>query len=235
MVLNVHHRAVGHKSCALGFGVSLVKNAVSIATLERVPRKPSEAVTRLRTIHRVLTKPQGSETNAPSIFHVIGTWLATFDISMVLGVVFGRVVPLLKHSPLNYYPYVETCSMALASRPPHNTLKGPARDEIQILRSQFAENFIFIYPGLSLFTSPRSSNLVARYSKPLSTAGTTVPSCSRDTLPSRWEGLPFPSECSLQKLREGLLSRHNRHESSQFATARKYCFSTRDSPCPCTQ
>ena len=154
--------------------------------------------------HRTLTKFHGSEIHVLSIFHGIGIFLATFGISMALGVAFGLGVSLLlKHSSLNYYPHIETCLVALTAYTSYFLSNGLSMSGIVSLLfcgitlkhyayhtmsrrtqratkyifstlAQLTENFIFIYLGLSLFTSAPSSEPVTHYVKPLFIVVTTV-------------------------------------------------------------
>ena len=155
-------------------------------------------------VYRTLTKFHGSEIHVLSIFHGIGIFLATFGISMALGVAFGLGVSLLlKHSSLNYYPHIETCLVALAAYTSYFLSNGLSMSGIVSLLfcgitlkhyayhtmsrrtqratkyifstlAQLTENFIFIYLGLSLFTSAPSSEPVTHYVKPLFIIVTTV-------------------------------------------------------------
>ncbi|KAF9646162.1 sodium/hydrogen exchanger [Thelephora ganbajun] len=168
------------------FGESLLNDAVSIVMYE------------------TLTKFHGSEIHVLSIFHGIGIFLATFGVSMALGVAFGLGVSLLlKHSSLNYYPHIETCLVALAAYTSYFLSNGLNMSGIVSLLfcgitlkhyayhtmsrrtqratkyifstlAQLTENFIFIYLGLSLFTSAPSSEPVTHYVKPLFIIVTTV-------------------------------------------------------------
>ena len=151
-----------------------------------------------------MTKFHGSEIHVLSIFHGIGIFLATFGISMALGVAFGLGVSLLlKHSSLNLYPRIETCLVALAAYTSYFLSNGLTMSGIVSLLfcgitlkhyayhtmsrrtqratkyifstlAQLTENFIFIYLGLSLFTSAPSSEPVTHYVKPLFIIVTTV-------------------------------------------------------------
>ena len=139
-----------------------------------------------------------------SIFHGTGIFLATFGISMALGVAFGLGVSLLlKHSSLNHYPHIETCLVALTAYTSYFLSNGLSMSGIVSLLfcgitlkhyayhtmsrrtqratkyifstlAQLTENFIFIYLGLSLFTSAPSSEPVTHYVKPLFIIVTTV-------------------------------------------------------------
>ena len=154
--------------------------------------------------HRTLTKFHGSEIHVLSVFHGIGIFLATFGISMALGVAFGLGVSLLlKHSSLSHYPHIETCLVALAAYTSYFLSNGLSMSGIVSLLfcgitlkhyayhtmsrrtqratkyifstlAQLTENFIFIYLGLSLFTSAPSSEPVTHYVKPLFIVVTTV-------------------------------------------------------------
>jgi len=123
---------------------------------------------------------------------------------MALGVVFGLGVSLLlKHSSLNRYPHIETCLVALAAYTSYFLSNGLSMSGIVSLLfcgitlkhyayhtmsrrtqratkyifstlAQLTENFIFIYLGLSLFTSAPSSEPVTHYVKPLFIIVTTV-------------------------------------------------------------
>ena len=123
---------------------------------------------------------------------------------MALGVVFGLGVSLLlKHSSLNLYPHIETCLVALAAYTSYFLSNGLSMSGIVSLLfcgitlkhyayhtmsrrtqratkyifstlAQLTENFIFIYLGLSLFTSAPSSEPVTHYVKPLFIIVTTV-------------------------------------------------------------
>ena len=102
-------------------------------------------------------------------------------------------------SCLSNYPSIETCLVALSAytryffsngmsmsgivlrhhfealRVSHHVPKDTTRHEIHFsVLSQLSENFIFIYLGLSLFTSPPSSEKVTNYVKPLFIAITMV-------------------------------------------------------------
>ena len=154
--------------------------------------------------NRTLTKFHGSEIHMLSIFHGTGIFLATFGISMALGVAFGLGVSLLlKHSSLNCYPPIETSLVALAAYTSYFLSNGLSMSGIVSLLfcgitlkhyayhtmsrrtqratkyifstlAQLTENFIFIYLGLSLFTSAPSSEPVTHYVKPLFIIVTTV-------------------------------------------------------------
>jgi solute carrier family 9 (sodium/hydrogen exchanger), member 6/7 len=123
---------------------------------------------------------------------------------MALGVAFGLAMSLvLKHSSLNAYPSIETCLVALCAYTCYFFSNGLSMSGIVSLLfcgitlkhyayhtmsrrtqratkyifgtlAQLSENFIFIYLGLSLFTSPPSGEKVTSYVKPLFIAVTTV-------------------------------------------------------------
>lgn len=123
---------------------------------------------------------------------------------MALGVSFGLAMSLvLKHSSLNLYPSIESCLVALCAYTCYFFSNGLSMSGIVSLLfcgitlkhyayhtmsrrtqrttkyifstlAQLSENFIFIYLGLSLFTSPPSSERVTNYVKPLFIAVTTV-------------------------------------------------------------
>ena len=123
---------------------------------------------------------------------------------MALGVSFGLAMSLvLKHSSLSLYPSIESCLVALCAYTCYFFSNGLSMSGIVSLLfcgitlkhyayhtmsrrtqrttkyifstlAQLSENFIFIYLGLSLFTSPPSSERVTNYVKPLFIAVTTV-------------------------------------------------------------
>jgi sodium/hydrogen exchanger-like protein 6/7 len=116
---------------------------------------------------------------------------------MALGVTFGLGVSLvLKHSHLAAYHQIESCLVALAAYTCyffstgialsgivsllfcgitlkhyayHTMSRRTQRTTKSIFRTlaQLSENFIFVYLGLSLFTSPPSQERVGSYFKPL--------------------------------------------------------------------
>ncbi|KAI5990406.1 sodium hydrogen exchanger [Pisolithus albus] len=146
----------------------------------------------------------GTEIYLSSIFHGIGIFLLSFSVSMALGVIFGLAMSLtLKHSSLNLYPSIESCLVALCAYTCYFFSNGLSMSGIVSLLfcgitlkhyayhtmsrktqrttkyifstlAQLSENFIFIYLGLSLFTSPPSSERVTNYVKPLFIAVSTV-------------------------------------------------------------
>ncbi|KAI0248952.1 Sodium/hydrogen exchanger family-domain-containing protein [Lactifluus subvellereus] len=168
------------------FGESLLNDAVSIVMYE------------------TLSQFHGTEIYLSSLFHGIGIFLLSFSVSMALGVAFGLAMSLvLKHSSLAAYPSIESCLVALCAYTCYFFSNGLSMSGIVSLlfcgitlkhyayhtmsrRTQRAtkyifgtlaklsENFIFIYLGLSLFTSPPSGEKVTSYVKPLFIAITTV-------------------------------------------------------------
>jgi sodium/hydrogen exchanger-like protein 6/7 len=123
---------------------------------------------------------------------------------MVLGVAFGLAMSLiLKHSSLAAYPSIESslvtlcaytcyffsnglsmsgivsllfCGITLKHYAYHTMSHRTQRATKYIFGTlaQLSENFIFIYLGMSLFTSPPSGEKVTSYVKPLFIAITTV-------------------------------------------------------------
>ena len=123
---------------------------------------------------------------------------------MALGVGFGLFMSLtLKHSSLSLYPSIESCLVALVAYTSYFFSNGLSMSGIVSLLfcgitlkhyayhtmsrrtqratkyifsilAQLSENFIFIYLGISLFTSPPSSSKVTSYFKPLFIIITTV-------------------------------------------------------------
>ena len=178
--------------------------SASSCTSECLSQTRKSDPTVLNEVHRTLTKFHGSEIHVLSIFHGIGIFLATFGVSMALGVAFGLGVSLLlKHSSLNLYPHIETCLVALAAYTSYFLSNGLSMSGIVSLLfcgitlkhyayhtmsrrtqratkyifstlAQLTENFIFVYLGLSLFTSAPSSEPVTHYVKPLFIVVTTV-------------------------------------------------------------
>ncbi|KIM61874.1 hypothetical protein SCLCIDRAFT_1215698 [Scleroderma citrinum Foug A] len=168
------------------FGESLLNDAVSIVMYE------------------TLSQFHGTEIYLSSIFHGIGIFLLSFSVSMALGVTFGLGMSLvLKHSSLNLYPSIESCLVALCAYTCYFFSNGLSMSGIVSLLfcgitlkhyayhtmsrktqrttkyifstlAQLSENFIFIYLGLSLFTSPPTSERVTSYVKPLFIAVSTV-------------------------------------------------------------
>jgi sodium/hydrogen exchanger-like protein 6/7 len=155
-------------------------------------------------IIRTLAQFHGTEIYISSIFHGIGIFLLSFSVSMALGVSFGLAMSLvLKHSSLSLYPSIESCLVALCAYTCYFLSNGLSMSGIVSLLfcgitlkhyayhtmsrrtqrttkyifstlAQLSENFIFIYLGLSLFTSPPSSERVTNYVKPLFIVVTTV-------------------------------------------------------------
>ncbi|KAJ7827902.1 Sodium/hydrogen exchanger family-domain-containing protein [Mycena olivaceomarginata] len=113
-----------------------------------------------------------------SIFKGIGIFLASFSVSMALGVAFGLGMSLLlKHSHLNLYPSIESCLVALLRHYAYHTMSRRTQRATKYIFStlaQLSENFIFIYLGMSLFTSPPTEERVTSYVKPLFIVITTV-------------------------------------------------------------
>ncbi|KIJ60894.1 hypothetical protein HYDPIDRAFT_116570 [Hydnomerulius pinastri MD-312] len=168
------------------FGESLLNDAVSIVMYE------------------TLTQFHGTEIYLSSLFHGIGIFLLSFSVSMALGVSFGLAMSLvLKHSSLSLYPSIESCLVALCAYTCYFFSNGLSMSGIVSLLfcgitlkhyayhtmsrktqrttkyifstlAQLSENFIFIYLGLSLFTSAPSSEHVTNYVKPLFIVVTTV-------------------------------------------------------------
>ncbi|KAF8628573.1 hypothetical protein AX17_005969 [Amanita inopinata Kibby_2008] len=168
------------------FGESLLNDAVSIVMYE------------------TLTQFHGTEIYLSSLFRGIGIFLLSFSVSMALGVIFGLAMSLLlKHSSLNLYPSIESCLVALSAYTCYFFSNGLGMSGIVSLLfcgitlkhyayhtmsrrtqratkyifstlAQLSENFIFIYLGLSLFTSAPVSEPVLSYVKPLFITITTV-------------------------------------------------------------
>ncbi|TFK90926.1 sodium/hydrogen exchanger [Polyporus arcularius HHB13444] len=168
------------------FGESLLNDAVSIVMYE------------------TLSQFHGSDFSVSHLFHGSGIFLLSFGSSMALGVVFGLAMSLiLKHSSLSLYPSIETCLVSLCAYMCYFFSNGLSMSGIVSLLfcgitlkhyayhtmsrrtqratkyifstlAQLSENFIFIYLGLSLFTSPPSSAKVTSYFKPLFIIVTTV-------------------------------------------------------------
>jgi sodium/hydrogen exchanger-like protein 6/7 len=125
-------------------------------------------------------------------------------VATALGVSFGLATSLLlKHSSLNLYPNIETCLVALTAyicyffsnglemsgivsllfcgitlkHYAYHTMSRRTQRATKYIFStlaQLSENFIFVYLGLSLFTSPPTSERVTSYVKPLFITITTV-------------------------------------------------------------
>lgn len=161
------------------FGESLLNDAVSIVMYE------------------TLSKFHGSEFQLSSLFHGVGLFLLNFSVSMALGIAFGLFMSLiLKHSYLSQFPKIESCLVALCAYTCYFFSNGLSMSGIVSLLfcgitlkhyayhimsrrtqratkyifsilAQLSENFIFIYLGLSLFTSAPSGSKVTDYFKPL--------------------------------------------------------------------
>ncbi|KAA1474128.1 sodium/hydrogen exchanger [Dentipellis sp. KUC8613] len=168
------------------FGESLLNDAVSIVMYE------------------TLSQFHGTEIYLSSLFHGTGIFLLSFSVSMALGVAFGLSMSLvLKHSSLAQYPAIETCLVALSAYTCYFFSNGLSMSGIVSLLfcgitlkhyayhtmsrrtqratkyifatlAQLSENFIFVYLGLSLFTSPPAAAHLTSYVKPLFIAITTV-------------------------------------------------------------
>ncbi|KDR78261.1 hypothetical protein GALMADRAFT_245347 [Galerina marginata CBS 339.88] len=168
------------------FGESLINDAVSIVMYE------------------TLSQFHGTEVYVQSIFHGIGIFLLSFSVSMALGVAFGLATSLmLKHSYLHLYPSIESCLVALCAYTCYFFSNGLSMSGIVSLLfcgitlkhyayhtmsrrtqratkyifstlAQLSENFIFIYLGMSLFTSAPVSEPVFSYVKPVFIIITTI-------------------------------------------------------------
>ncbi|KAH8108385.1 sodium/hydrogen exchanger [Phellopilus nigrolimitatus] len=168
------------------FGESLLNDAVSIVMYE------------------TLSRFHGTEIYLSSLFHGTGIFLLSFSVSMALGIAFGLFMSLtLKHSLLSQFPKIESCLVALCAYTCYFFSNGLSMSGIVSLLfcgitlkhyayhtmsrrtqratkyifsilAQLSENFIFIYLGMSLFTSPTSDVKVGSYFKPLFIIITTV-------------------------------------------------------------
>ncbi|KAH0579999.1 hypothetical protein H2248_002817 [Termitomyces sp. 'cryptogamus'] len=177
---------VDPKLYSIIFGESLLNDAVSIV------------------MYQTLTQFHGTEVYLSSIFHGFGIFLLSFTVSMALGVVFGLSMSLiLKHSSLHLFPAIESCLVPLCAYTcyffsnglemsgivsllfcgitlkhyAYHTMSQKTQRATKYLFSTLAhlsENFIFIYLGISLFTSAPTSEPVLSYVKPLFIAITTV-------------------------------------------------------------
>ena len=147
------------------FGESLLNDAVSIVIFD------------------TLTRFRDQDLHLATLFHALGLFLFVFSLSIMLGVCFGLACSLiLKHSRIGTFPQLETCIVVLIAYSSYFfsnsvqmsgivsllfcgiTLKHYAYHSMS-LRTQrttrailhtlanLSENFIFIYLGLSLFTS----------------------------------------------------------------------------------
>ncbi|KAJ7607335.1 sodium/hydrogen exchanger [Roridomyces roridus] len=169
------------------FGESLLNDAVSIVMYET-----------LTQFHGT------DEIFLSSVFKGIGIFLLSFSVSMAMGVAFGLAMSLLlKHSSLNLYPSIESCLVALCAYTCYFFSNGTSMSGIVSLLfcgitlkhyayhtmsrrtqrttkyifstlAQLSENFIFIYLGLSLFTSAPTTEKVTSYVKPIFITITTV-------------------------------------------------------------
>ncbi|KAF9261999.1 sodium/hydrogen exchanger [Marasmius fiardii PR-910] len=171
------------------FGESLLNDAVSIVMYE--------TLTHFSGTEQIYVQ---------NIFHGIGIFLLSFSVSMALGVAIGLITSLiLKHSSLSLYPQIESCLVALLAYTSYFLSNGLTMSGIVSLLfcgitlkhyayhtmsrrtqrttkyifatlAQLSENFIFIYLGLTLFTSAPNTNeeRVGSYVKPLFIAITTV-------------------------------------------------------------
>ncbi|PPQ80347.1 hypothetical protein CVT25_003630 [Psilocybe cyanescens] len=168
------------------FGESLLNDAVSIVMYE------------------TLSRFTGTEIFVGSIFHGIGIFLLSFSVSMALGVAFGLSTSLmLKHSYLHLYPSIESCLVALCAYTcyffsnglqcsgivsllfcgitlkhyAYHTMSRRTQRATKYIFSTLArlsENFIFIYLGMSLFTSAPVSEPVFSYVRPVFIIITTI-------------------------------------------------------------
>jgi sodium/hydrogen exchanger-like protein 6/7 len=171
------------------FGESLLNDAVSIVMYETLSKFNNAEV---------------FHPGVSAVFHGIGIFLVSFSGSLALGVIFGLGMSLLlKHSSLNLYPSIESCLVALVAYTSYFFSNGLSMSGIVSLLfcgitlkhyayhtmsrrtqrttkyifstlAQLSENFIFIYLGLSLFTSAPTSVKVGSYVKPLLIIITTV-------------------------------------------------------------
>jgi sodium/hydrogen exchanger-like protein 6/7 len=131
-------------------------------------------------------------------------FILTLSVSLALGVAFGLAMSLiLKHSSLSGYPSIESCLVLLSAYTCYFFSTGLSMSGIVSLLfcgitlkhyayhtmsrrtqlaskyifatlAQLSENFIFIYLGISLFTSPPTSAKVTSYVKPIFIAIATV-------------------------------------------------------------
>ncbi|KAG6865242.1 hypothetical protein C0991_004184 [Blastosporella zonata] len=168
------------------FGESLLNDAVSIV------------------MYQTLSQFHGTEVYLSSIFHGLGIFLLSFTVSLALGVCFGLGMSLiLKHSSLHLFPSIESCLIPLCAYTcyffstglemsgivsllfcgitlkhyAYHTMSQKTQRATKYLFSTLArlsENFIFIYLGISLFTSAPTTEPVTSYVKPLFIAITTV-------------------------------------------------------------
>ncbi|KAG5653554.1 hypothetical protein H0H81_012363 [Sphagnurus paluster] len=161
------------------FGESLLNDAVSIV------------------MYQTLSQFHGTEVYLSSIFHGLGIFLLSFTVSLALGVSFGLGMSLiLKHSSLHLFPAIESCLIPLCAYTcyffsnglnmsgivsllfcgitlkhyAYHTMSQKTQRATKYLFSTLArlsENFIFIYLGISLFTSAPTTVPVTSYVKPL--------------------------------------------------------------------
>lgn len=177
------------------FGESLLNDAVSIVMYEYVYLHSCGKLH--LTAIRTLRKFHGTDIYLMSLFHGIGIFFLSFSVSMALGIAFGLFMSLtLKHSVLSQFPKIESCLVALCAYTCYFFSNGLSMSGIVSLLfcgitlkhyayhtmsrrtqratkytfsilAQLTENFIFIYLGLSLFTSPPVESKVTSYFKPL--------------------------------------------------------------------
>ncbi|KAF9031083.1 sodium/hydrogen exchanger [Hymenopellis radicata] len=133
------------------FGESLLNDAVSIVMYE------------------TLSQFHGTDVYLSSIFHGIGIFLLSFSVSMAMGVAFGLAMHVGIVSLL-------FCGITLKHYAYHTMSRRTQRSSKYIFSTlaQLSENFIFIYLGMSLFTSSPTSERVTNYVKPLFITITTV-------------------------------------------------------------
>lgn len=166
------------------FGESLLNDAVSIVMFE------------------TLSKFRGQTMQVSQVFHAFGVFFVTLIVSLFIGVAIGLgTALLLKHSHLRRFPQIEGCIILLLAYSSYFfsngchmsgivsllfcgiTLKHYAyfnmsrRTQLSTkyifqLLAQLAENFIFIYLGLSLFTE------VDLVYKPMFILVTTIAVCA---------------------------------------------------------
>jgi solute carrier family 9 (sodium/hydrogen exchanger), member 6/7 len=155
-------------------------------------------------VFRTLSQFHGTEIYLSSILRWIGMFILSLSVSLALGVAFGLAMSLiLKHSSLSGYPSIESCLVLLSAYTCYFFSTGLSMSGIVSLLfcgvtlkhyayhtmsrrtqraskyifstlAQLSENFIFIYLGIALFTSPPTSEKVTSYVKPIFIAITTV-------------------------------------------------------------
>lgn len=133
-------------------------------------------------MHRTLSQFHGEKIHILSFFHGVGIFLLVFLTSMALGVMFALGCSLLlKHSNVGRHSEIESCLVLLIAYTSyffsnaltmsgivsllfcgitlkhyayHNMSRRTQRTTKYMFStlSSLAENFIFIYLGLSLFT-----------------------------------------------------------------------------------